>query len=186
MRTEKTTKSSLMTCVESGYTKGFEMNVKLMTPCEVFEANAGYHREFSLTNTDGETFEEELTWGVESCIRVKPEHVAEARLVVMEKKQAGAFIIESTICGSVDITFTEVKNNNSLLSASSGDVAQIIKTYVDKERRKGAPMTFVQIQGEAGDDGVVKVITSGTCKFRYGIKQEARVDQKPVNSGGHF
>jgi len=90
MRTEKTTRSSCSTSIETTFTN-------LKTPCEVFEASAGYSREQSLTNSDGETLEEELTWGVESLIKVKAEHVAEAQLVVDEKKYAGDFVIETTI-----------------------------------------------------------------------------------------
>ena len=70
MKTEKTTKSSFMVETESGYTKGFDLSVTLQTPGEVFQANAGYHREYSLTNITGESFEEELNWGVESVIKV--------------------------------------------------------------------------------------------------------------------
>ena len=75
----------------------------------MFEANAGYHREFTLTNTDGETFEEELSWGVESCIRVKPEHVAEARLVVTERKQCGKNLLLFVITPS-HVQFDLVKH----------------------------------------------------------------------------
>jgi hypothetical protein len=67
---------------------------------QVFEANAGYKREFSLTNVEGETFEEELSWGVESLIRVNAQHVADASLVVEEKRQNGSFEIETRIRGS--------------------------------------------------------------------------------------
>ena len=47
------------------------MDVKLTTPCSILEANAGFSREMSLTNTRGETIEEELTWSVDSEIEVR-------------------------------------------------------------------------------------------------------------------
>ena len=71
MKTEKTTKSALITEVESGYTRGVEMSVTLKTPGELLEANAGYRREYSLTHLSGESFEEELHWGVDSVIKVR-------------------------------------------------------------------------------------------------------------------
>lgn len=95
---------------------------------------------------------------------------------------AGSFVIDSTIRGCVDVTFTEVKNNNSLLSATSEDIGKIVKSFVDKELRKGSAMNFVQVLGNEDEEMTVKITTSGTCKFRYGIKQEARVDQIPINS----
>ena len=179
MRTEKTTRSSLITAVESGYTKGFELGVKLTTPGEIFEANAGYRREFTLTNSEGETFEEELTWGLESKISVKPHHVAEARLVVDEKKQAGEFVVRSRISGMIYVSFTAIKDNNSLVKSTGEDVATILKEYRQKEVSKGRTMDFLTLNS-AEDE--VTIETRGQCKFRYGIKQEARVDQTQINS----
>ncbi len=177
MRTEKTTRSACMTEVESGYTKGFDLSVSLKTPCEVLEANAGFHREFSLTNTEGETFEEELSWGVESLIKVNPNHVAEAHLVVKEEKRAGDFVVETTIRGTVYVTFTNVKDNNSFLKASGGDIGDIVKQHMERERRKGRDLGFVTVT----DDSDIVITTKGTCRFRYGVKQEVKVDQKPLN-----
>ena len=169
----------MTTEVETGYTKGFDLGVKLMTPCEVFEANAGFHREFSLTNVDGESFEEELTWGVESLIKVKPEHVAEARLVVNEKKQSGSFEIETRIRGMVYVTFTNIKDNNSFVKATGHDIGEIVKEYLEKEKKKGRSMeNIVQVD----ETNTVIVKTRGSCKFRYGVKQDVKVDQKPINS----
>ena len=47
------------------------MDVKLTTPCSILEANAGFSREMSLTNTRGETIDEELKWSVDSEIEVR-------------------------------------------------------------------------------------------------------------------
>ena len=47
------------------------MDVKLTTPCSILEANAGFHRELSLTEMDEQTIEEELTWEVDSQIVVR-------------------------------------------------------------------------------------------------------------------
>ncbi|KAK2153950.1 hypothetical protein LSH36_281g10028 [Paralvinella palmiformis] len=172
MRTEKTTRSTCSTSVETGFTRGIDLGVTLKTPGEVLEASAGYHRELSLTNSEGETFEEELTWGVESVIKVKPEHVAEAQLVVKERKQSGDFIITTKISGTVYVTFTNVRDNNSFLKATGGDVASIMEQYLETERRKGEPLEFVTIQ-----DDTVTMVTKGSCRFRYGIRQEVKVDQ---------
>ena len=47
------------------------MDVKLTTPGSILEANAGFHRELSLTEIEGQTIEEELTWAVDSQIEVR-------------------------------------------------------------------------------------------------------------------
>ena len=79
----------------------------------MFEANAGYKREFSLTNIDGEVFEEELSWGVESQIHVQPQHVAEATLMVDERRQTGSFVVETRMRGTVYVSFTSPRDNNA-------------------------------------------------------------------------
>jgi hypothetical protein len=104
---------------------------------QVFEANAGYKREFTLTRSDSETFEEELTWGVDSLIKVDGGHVAEASLVVDERKQAGDFTIVSRIQGPVYITFTAPKDNNSFVKETGDDISEIIQRFLEGEQRKG-------------------------------------------------
>ena len=88
MKTEKVTRSSMSTEIDRGFTKGIEMELSLKTPCEIFEANVGYKREFSLNKVEGETFEEEVSWGVEAEIEVKPHHLANACLAIEEKRQS--------------------------------------------------------------------------------------------------
>lgn len=175
MHTEKTTRSSMTTAVEKGLTRGFEMGLKLMTPCEVVEANAGYKREVTLTNIEGETFEEELTWGVESLIQVRKGQVAEASLVVNERKQSGEFQIESRISGMVYVTFTNVKENNAFVKETGNDIADIVRKHIEDERKKDRPLPFVRIE-----DRVVIVTTKGLCHFRYGVSQEVKVNQRPI------
>ena len=177
LKTEKSTRSTCMTEIETSFTKGMDLSVKLCTPGEILEANAGYHREMSLTNVEGETLEEELNWGVESQIRVRPEHVAEAELVVKEKKYSGEFQIKSKIRGYVYVTFTNIKDNNSLVKAMGHDVSDIVQSYLDMERRKGKTVDFVEIQ-----DSLIIIYTKGKCQFRYGVKQEVKVQERPLNN----
>jgi len=92
----------------------------------------------------------------------------------------GEFIVNSTVRGYVDVIFTSIKDNNSIIFATSEDIGVIVKEYLEPEVRKGTPMTFVEVAGDKGSGYIVKITTKGTCKFRYGIRQEARVDQKPI------
>ena len=80
---------------------------------QVLEANAGYKRELTLTNVDGEVFEEELSWGVESQIHVQPQHVAEATLMVDERRLTGSFTVETRMRGTVYVSFTSPRDNNA-------------------------------------------------------------------------
>jgi len=179
MRTEKTTRSTCTTSMETAYTKGIDMCVTLKTPCEVFEANAGFHREMTLTNSEGQSIEEEITWGVESHINVKQGHIANAMLVVEEKKYNGKFEIISRIHGSVYITFNNAKDNNSLVFAISGNIFNIVKNYLEEQAAMNNPLSqFVELVSPSA----VIVRTQGACDFRFGIKQQVLVDQVPIPS----
>jgi hypothetical protein len=43
-------------------------------------------------------------------------------------------------------------------------------------------LDFVEVKTEPEDVKTVIIQTKGKCRFRYGIKQEIKVDQKPLNS----
>ncbi len=176
LKTEKTTRSSCSTEIETSYTRGIQMSLNLKTPGEIFEANAGYSRELTLTNNSGETLEEELTWGVESLIKVKAQHIAEAQLVVNEKKYNGDFTVITRIKGEIFVNFTNIKDNNSLVKATSHDVAEIVKEFLQMQRRIGEGVEYVEVQGDT-----VVIRTQGRCQFRFGIKQEVVVNQIPLN-----
>lgn len=179
LRTERTTRSTCETNIEHGFTRGYEMSVTLKSPCEVLEASAGYHNEETLTNSAGQTFEEEITWGVESQIKVKAKNVAEASLVVNEKKFSGDYVIKTKVWGHIFVSFTNLRENNSQFKATGHDIFAIIKSFLATERRKGNPYNFVELDE---DQSVAIIATKGTCRFRFGIKQEVKVDQKPLNS----
>lgn len=68
------------------------MSLKLKTPCEVVEANAGFHNEISITHVGENTTEEELIWGIDSNVRVPPRCEAVAELVILEDRQVRSVI----------------------------------------------------------------------------------------------
>lgn len=176
MRTEKTTRNSMTTEMEKGVTKGIEMGLKLETPCEIFEANVGYKKEFSLNKLEGETFEEEVSWGVEAEIEVKPGHIANACLMIEEKKKAAKFMIRTRMSGMVYIDFNNIHDNNNVIKSTGHDIPSIVKEYVQLMARKGVDLSSV-VSIES-DESIIAT-TLGKCDFRYGVKQEVVVHQKP-------
>ena len=175
LKTEKTTCSTWSTEMESCMTKGVEMGITLKSPGEILEANTGYKREISLTNVYGETFEEELHWGVESEIKVRKGHIAEAYLKVTEKKYAGEFQVNSKISGEVSVKFINLRDNNSTLLVTSHEITDIVNDYIATKKKQNVNYPFVTVT-----DDLVEIITKGSCKFRYGIKQEVVVNQTPI------
>ncbi|VDO11456.1 unnamed protein product [Haemonchus placei] len=49
-KTERCTRSSSTVIIEKGVCRGMEVALKLKTPCEVVEANAGFHQEVQLNH----------------------------------------------------------------------------------------------------------------------------------------
>lgn len=174
-KTERTTRSSCTVEVEQGCVTGAEMSVKLTTPCEFLEINAGFKREMALVNTDSQTTEEELTWGVDSQVRVKAGHTAEAKLVILEEEYKGAFEVTTRISGVVRVVMRNIKKNNSFMRATEGSVYRIVSEAIEKGLY--APTDALSL--DRGSNTIV-VATKGQCKFRYGLKQTVEVDQKSI------
>ncbi|VDM41748.1 unnamed protein product [Toxocara canis] len=84
-KTERSTRSTATVVVEKGVCRGVEMALKLKTPGEVVEANAGFHNEVSVMHIGENTTEEELIWGVDSTVRVPPLCETVAELVILEE-----------------------------------------------------------------------------------------------------
>ncbi|VDM50878.1 unnamed protein product [Toxocara canis] len=87
-KTERATRSAVTVAVEKGVCRGVDMELKLKTPCEIVEANAGFHNEVSVVHVGENTVEEELTWGVDSTVRVPPMCETIAQLVILEDQHA--------------------------------------------------------------------------------------------------
>jgi hypothetical protein len=174
-RAERTTRSSCTVAIEQGYTKGFEMNVKLTTPCQIMEANAGFRREITLTNSESETIEEELTWGVDSEIEVEGHKVGEAKLLILEEKYEGRFSIKTHISGRVRVVFTNLKDNNSFIKAAENQVVSIVEDAIRSKSIQ--PSEALHVDGSMQR---VTLITRGNCQFKYGFKQLIEVAQKPI------
>ena len=177
LRTEKTTRSTCETTIEQGYVKGQEFEITIKAPGEVLEANAGFHSELSLNKTEGQTLEEEVTWGVESEITVNAGKCADAKLIVLERKYDDKFTIESRISGNVFARFTNMLDNNSSVKMTQRSIDKIVKDYLKDRSQMNKPVSeqFIKLEGTT-----VVINTAGTCRFRYGVKQDVRVDERPI------
>lgn len=168
-KTERSTRSSATVVVEKGVCRGVEMALKLKTPCEVVEANAGFHAEVSVMHIGENTTEEELVWGVDSTVRVPPLCETVAELVILEDHYVRGFTIESRLSGRVIVTVTNLKDNNSLVTIIEGKIADIIRGLANY-----SSMGFV-VQNDT-----VSFTTKGICKFKYGVEQKVRITEHAV------
>lgn len=168
-KTERTTCSICEVQIEKGVTLGQELSINLKTPCEVFEANAGFKREVSLTKATGETLEEELTWEVDSQIKVPPRTRTTAELVISEDQYCGAFNVLSEMYGQVNVSITNLRDNNSFVKSVQGDIDAIVK----RECENGQKCFTVKRK-------VVSFETAGKCNFRFAVEQHVVLHQQPL------
>lgn len=168
-KTQRTTRSTATISIEKGVCRGMDMQLKLKTPCEIVEANAGFHNEISIIHIGENTVEEELTWGVDSTINVPPFCETIAELVILEDCQTRSFSVDNCISGRVVVTVTNLKENNSLVTIIEGKMADIIRGVANHSAL-----------GFSIKDDIVSYTTKGTCKFKYGVEQIVKLRERPV------
>ncbi|VDN60379.1 unnamed protein product [Dracunculus medinensis] len=168
-KTERSTRSSVTVAIEKGICRGVELALKLKTPCEILEANAGFQNEISVYHIGENTTEEELTWGVDSTVRVPALCETVAELVILEDHHIRKFSIECQLSGRIIVTVTNLKDNNSLVTIIEGKIADIIRALPNC-----ASLGFV-VQNDT-----VIYITKGICKFKYGVEQKVRIKEYAV------
>ncbi|MFH4977800.1 hypothetical protein AB6A40_004509 [Gnathostoma spinigerum] len=168
-KTERTTRSSATVSVEKGLCRGMEMSLKLKTPCEVVEANAGFHNEVSVYHIGENTTEEELTWGVDSNVRVPPLCETVAQLVILEERHTRKFSIENHLSGRIIVTVTNLRDNNSLVTIIEGRISDIIRGSTNYTKR-----------GFTVNNDIVSFTTKGTCTFKYGVEQNVKITEHPI------
>lgn len=174
-KTERCTRSSSTVIIEKGVCRGAEVSLKLKTPCEVVEANAGFTTEVMSNHIGENTSEEELTWGVDSCVKVPPGAETVAELVIIEDIVTRDFRIENRLSGKVLVTITNLKENNSLVTIIEGNICDIIRgmpDYTAKGFRFDGPAAIYE--------------TRGQCIFRFGIEQKVRINEFSLNSSRRY
>ncbi|XP_053384884.1 uncharacterized protein LOC128550253 [Mercenaria mercenaria] len=165
--TERSTACITTTSISKGYTQGFNLELKLGLPDEVASATAGFGRETTVESTDETTKEQTITWAVDSNIKVPPKHKTTARMVVKEKEFNGTFKLNVRVRGMVIVTFTNLRDNNSYIHTSEGDISQILSDA------KG--YTGYKIDGKTAVFDV-----QGSTKFRFGVEQRVKIDEEPL------
>ena len=68
------------------------------------------------------------------------------------------------------------------VKAVGNDICDVVERYMKRERKKGGGRTSLDDIVELTSDHVVVVKTRGSCKFRYGVQQQIRVDQIPLTT----
>ncbi|KAK3102522.1 hypothetical protein FSP39_011941 [Pinctada imbricata] len=165
-QTERTTSCVSTTTMTKGFTKGFNVELKLGLPEEVAEITAGFGREVSMETGFEDTCEESITWAVDSTIKVKPKHITTAEMVVKEKEFNANYRLTVKIRGIVIVSILNKRDNNSFVVSVEGDFCQIMKD----EQKRGS-------EGFHIEDRTVIWELTGKCKFRFGVEQQVKITE---------
>ncbi|CAF0770528.1 unnamed protein product [Didymodactylos carnosus] len=164
LRAERRTVSTCSFSIFEGYTTEQSVNLEIEVPLPkcVIEASTGFRREYTLEQSRDKQIEEELTWSVESNIKIPSLSQTTAELVVQEDEYKGTFEIKSYFFG--EIRLKVFKDQQELLNLEFGDLEDLFPR--DKGFRKDAR-------------GIYRV-TRGECKARFGISQKVELHQRAL------
>ena len=161
-RTERTTKSTLTTSITTSNTKSLEAGLSLKTPNDILSANVGVQRAFTLSNGRGQTFEDDLTWSVDTTIGVDAGTEVDARFVVYDRRQRAEFVVRTRLRGPVLVMFVDARKRKkeAVLRRLAGvEIAAIIHDYLEKSQKEQAksivkvrPVNEGSEEGGGGDD----------------------------------
>ena len=182
-KTQRETSSSCSISVQKGYQIGGKLDVKLSIPLvdqvtkttniEPCDVTGGLSGQFTLTKTQGESFNEKLSWSVDTQVKVDSETETTAELVVKEKTLEVDYAIKTTI--------QPIKEGISVYIRQkwSGDVVTKLEIPQDK---------FAQIFFGKGifnadpkvNPRLVTCVTRGSMRAVYGAEQAIRITHRKL------
>lgn len=169
LRTERKTTSSCDIELYEGYvTEGsLELSLEIPLPGCVLSSGAGFKRQYSLENSTVKSFQEEVSWSIESNVKVPGMSKTTAELLVQEDEYKGQFEIKTYFTGGVSIRL--YKDNMELVTIDLDDLSEI----------------FTVDRGFKRDKRGIFRITKGECKARFGIEQKIELHQRPLTNLNH-
>ena len=167
--TQRTTRSCCEVALERSVTRGSEFSLGLALPDEIVSANAGFKREETISDSATQVIEHELTWSVDSEVDVEGRRKATARVVITEDEHDGTFEAVTLMKGKVRVIYTNLKDNNSLLTSFEAKLEDIVRNAVSDGR--------VNAQVCRVNDGFVECVMSGKYAFNFGVRQDTEIEE---------
>ncbi len=99
-RTERKTRQSCSFSFVKGFMREKEGSIHFKLPEDILEVGGGLRSEQSVEMGKDETKEEEVTWGVDSQIRVRPHSKCNAELILNEMEMERSFKVEMLLKGT--------------------------------------------------------------------------------------
>lgn len=173
-KTERKTTSRCDVSIQRGFRLGANVDVRLSIPIagghgaagavagevEGCRITGGLSGELHVTKTTGQTFEETLTWGVDSQVKVGQGSRVVAELIIREEEMTADFEIENTFEAINDVpVYVKDRKTGRVL-----EVLEIPKQQFAKILRMGEGIKEI-------DASTVSCVTNGTLRAVYGAEQ---------------
>ena len=180
--TRETTASTSIEFQES-YTKGGECNIEISVPGDIVTVGAGLSGELSVTETEGQTFEETMSWQVDTQINVKKGHKAEATVKVFEKTSIADFEVETTVSimegKDLPVGIREIKTGKLVYTVPIPDLRF---AFFELAEKNGELVKLVPVTDSTNNMKRHNLIltTRGTCKSVSWKNQQVEVKSDPI------
>ena len=176
--THKETKKTVSVEFSKGFTKGTTTSIAIPTPDGIPSVGAGTSDTLSVTKSKGQTFEETMSWDVNTEITVGKGQRLTATLAVSEDTKMIDFEVETTmkiIDGEcLSVTLRRVSNGESVQVFSIADLETVFAKLKDTSGGiiKALPTyTYNNIIKSS-----VVLVTHGTCKSVSWRNQQVKVN----------
>lgn len=174
-KTERTTRQSCGFTFTKGFSREKEGGINFKIPQEIVEISGGIRSEHSVECGKDQTKEEEITWGVDSIIKVKPKSRTCASLIINEIELARNFSVDTRLKGRLSVTLNNRKDNQ-FVKLFSYDIVEIIRQAMEKYWLPPNSSIFeiVEINGTK----YARTNLKGICKFRLGVEQCVELNEE--------
>jgi hypothetical protein len=180
-KTERTTRQSCTFSFYKGFSREREGGINVKIPQDIIEIGGGIRSEQSIECGKDQTKEEEVRWGVDSMIRVRPNTRTQAALVINELELERDFSIEIRLNGRLTVNLNSKRENNLFVKSFSGDIVDIISRALERHWLPANASIF-DIVDTNNAQKYARTIVRGRCKFRLGVEQHVTLNEQEIKN----
>lgn len=179
--TTRETKASCTVELQESYTKGADCNIEISVPGDIVTIGAGLSGELAVTKTKSESFEETITWEVNTQINVAIGHTAEATVFVSERNSMADFEVQTTMSlpdgKDMPIAIRRVSDDSIVYTDYVNDLAHV---FTDVAENQDHIVKLEKSRDNKRGQLRKNVIftTHGTCKSVSWKNQDVNVQSK--------
>ncbi|KAL3316062.1 hypothetical protein Ciccas_005298 [Cichlidogyrus casuarinus] len=172
---ERTTVSTAEIELTSGHTTVMEVGMELKIPGDILTANVGFSKELNLECTKTQSVDQEINWGVNANIKVKPGHKVTAHAIVKEEKRECKFTMRTKLQGTIRCVYTDASKENRFVQMTEGKIGNLFQRHLGLAKKMAGGVLIVT--EKVNDTTIVTMETRGRIQFRYGVQQDVTVTQ---------